>query len=1102
MTNERFRLVAYLGLIFILVALFNGGSAHGQAVAVAQISGLVTDASNSVVPNAQVRVTQTDTHLIRTTTTDAQGNYNLPNLPVGPYVLEVVASGFKKFQETGIILQVGANVQFNASLSVGTATESVEVTSEAEGLVETGSNSVEQVINQRQIVDLPLNGRQATQLILVSGASQTIPSSNLISSKNYPSSVAISVAGGQGNGTNYLLDGGDNNDSFSNVNLPFPFPDALQEFSVETNALPARNGLHPGGMVNVVTKSGTNELHGVLFEFLRNGNVNARNYFATLPDTEHRNQFGGTNGGPIRKDKLFYFAGYQGTRTTLPIVTKAFVPTPAALKGDFSGLESAGCQASGKARTITDPSTKLPYTGYQVPTSEFDAAALNISKQLPTTSDPCGSVVYNIPTIGNEDQIIGRIDWNKSQRHLLFGRYFIADWRAPAAYSPTNILLANNAGVLLRAQTLTLGDTFTFGPHLVNSAHVTGDRLRDNRGPSPNTPNAVALGVNMYDYDPNGIQATVTNSFSTSCGTCAPGFFDRNTFQESDDVDLLLGKHQMAFGVDLIRADQNLNSHYNQNGIFSFNGTFSGDPILDFLLGDMNSFGDSRAQINTYRETILGLYAQDSFKMNSRLLINVGLRWEPMLYPQDLFANGESFSQSGFAANQHSSVFVNAPAGMFFFGDPGIPRAFTNDRYLNFSPRLGLVINPHGNGSDTLRVGGGILFDSPEEYYSERLTTNSPYGTQITLSNPGPLSNPWKGYPGGNPYPLPYPPVSTTAFPTSGQYAFIPTNLRSTYMAQWNATYERQIARDWLVSVGYLGNKTTHLWLSDDINPGVYIPGTCGTSACSTTSNTQNRRVLTLENAAQGAYYAQVIVTDDGANSNYNGLLASVQHRFSHNYTVLANYTYSHCISDGDFQGNVGNAQYESQSIPSGRNLDRANCDFDIRHLFNASFVGTSPKFGDMWARALLSDWQFAPLIRAAGGLPVNVLTGKDNSFTGDNLDRPNVVSGVAQYAASKGTTHQWLNAASVTPNAAGTFGTLGRDAYRLPSTLTFDASLSRTFPIVRERFNIEARADAFNCINHPNYSAVNGTATSSSFGQLTAAADPRILQFSLKLHY
>jgi hypothetical protein len=1095
------RQIEVIGLVFALV-LFGGVRLSGQAVAGAQISGEVLDPSGAVVPNVEVRMTETETHYSRMAKTDAQGSYNIPDLPVGPYVLGATASGFKKYDQTGIVLQVGASVQVNVTLQVGEVSESVEVNSGVGGQVETVSNSISQVISQKQIVDLPLNGRQATQLILISGASEAAPASNMISSKNYPSSVAISVAGSQGNGTNYVLDGGDNNDSFSNVNLPFPFPDALQEFSVETSVLPARNGLHPGGMVNVVTKSGTNVLHGVLFEFLRNGDANARNYFALLPDTEHRNQFGGTVGGPILKNKLFFFAGYQGTRTTLPLVTTAFVPTPAALTGNFSGLESAACQSKGVARTIIDPSTKLPYVNNQVPTSEFDPAALNIMKNLPAATNACGQVTYNIPTIGNEDQVIGRIDWSRSEKHFIFARYFTADYRGPAAYSPTNLLVATNAGILDRAQTFTLGDNYSFTPHFVNSLHLTADRLRDDRGPAPGTPNAVSYGANMYNYDSVGMQLVVSSGFSTSCGTCAPAVFNRNTFQEADDVDWLRGKHQIAFGVNIIRSQQNLNGHYNENGLFNFNGQFSNDPLLDFLLGDMNSFGQSSAQVNVYRQTIPGLYIQDSYKVGSRLLINAGLRWEPMLYPQDLYGRGESFSPQGFAANQHSNVYVNAPAGMFFYGDPGVPKAFTNDRKMNFSPRAGFIVNPHGDGRDTIRVGGGLLYDTPEEYYSERLTTNSPYGTQITLTSPGRLSSPWTGYPGGNPYPLAYPPVSTAAFPTAGAYAFIPLDLKTPYMVQWNASYERQVGRDWLLSVGYLGNKTTHLWLSDDINPSVFIPGQCGGSACSTTKNTAQRRVLSLQNPTQGQYYAQVVTTDAGANAEYSGLLASIQHRLSHGYTLLANYTLSHCISDGDFQGNVGNPQYQNQAIPTGRNQDRGNCDFDIRHLVNVSFVGTSPGFGNGVVSRFVRDWQFAPLIRVASGLPVNVLTGTDNSLTSDGLDRPSVVAGVARYTSSLGTAHQRFNPAAVKANTLGTFGNLSRDAYRASTQFNFDMSLSRAFPIVRERYQLELRLDAFNAINHPNYLSPVATLSSANYGRITSANDPRILQLSLKLHY
>jgi hypothetical protein len=252
----------------------------------------------------------------------------------------------------------------------------------------------------------------------------------------------------------------------------------------------------------------------------------------------------------------------------------------------------------------------------------------------------------------------------------------------------------------------------------------------------------------------------------------------------------------------------------------------------------------------------------------------------------------------------------------------------------------------------------------------------------------------------------------------------------------------------------------------------------------------------------QGNYYAQVVVADDGANSEYDGLLASVQHRFSQNYTLLANYTWSHCISDGDFQGNVGNPQYQNQAIPAGRAADRSNCDFDVRHLFNASFVGIVPSLPNAWASRILSGWQFAPLFRVQSGLPVNVLTGTDNSLTGDNLDRPNGVPNVARYAAHMGSTHQWFNPASVTPNPTGTFGNLGREAFRAPGQFNFDVSLSRVIPLAHERLQLEPRVDAFNAINHPNYLAPVAKVNSANFGQLTSANDPRILQFSLKVHY
>src|SRR5713226_502490 len=299
----------------------------GQATSVVQISGVITDSNGGVIPNARIKARQTDTGLERSTASEPDGSYILSNLPVGPYRLEAAVDGFRTYVQTGIVLQVNTNPVINVTMQVGSLSQEVEVSANAT-MVETQTNGVSQVIDQRRVVDLPLNGRQPTQLILLSGAAVTAPSSDMASSKNYPSSTTIPVAGGQANGTYYLLDGGDHNDAFGAINLPLPFPDALQEFSVQTNAIPASYGVRAGAVVNLVTKSGTNEIHGNLFEFLRTGVTNARPFFAARRDNLKRNQFGGTAGGPIVKNRLFVFGGYQGTRLrTAPPTSTVFVPT-------------------------------------------------------------------------------------------------------------------------------------------------------------------------------------------------------------------------------------------------------------------------------------------------------------------------------------------------------------------------------------------------------------------------------------------------------------------------------------------------------------------------------------------------------------------------------------------------------------------------------------------------------------------------------------------------------------------------------------------------------------------------------------------------------
>ena len=469
--------------------------AQASIGAVAQITGSVSDPTGAVVSGAEVKVNQTETGFTRAAVTGADGTYVLPNLAIGPYELQVVSPGFKTHLQQGIVLQVNDNVTVTIRLQVGTSTESVTVSANA-SMVNTESTAVSTVIENRRVVDLPLNGRDLSQLVLLSGAAVQTNYGDSISSKNYPTSHTIQVAGGEAAGTGYMVDGGGAyNDLYGGSNLPLPFPDAVQEFSVQTSMIPAQYGGYPGGVVNLVTMSGTNNFHGVLFEFIRNYAVNAANYFASTVDTLKRNQFGGTLGGAIVKNKLFFFGGYQGTITrTAPPTTTFFVPTAAALNGDFSTLESTTCTS--KPITLTNPAGGT-FPGNHINPALFNASALLVQKYIPATTDPCGKLLIGIPNPSNENQYIGRVDWTSSARNSLFGRYFNTHYTNPPFFNGSNLLQTTRTGIDMMVQAVTIGDTFTLTPKMINSFHLTWTREPLTRGPAANLPSAASLGLNI-----------------------------------------------------------------------------------------------------------------------------------------------------------------------------------------------------------------------------------------------------------------------------------------------------------------------------------------------------------------------------------------------------------------------------------------------------------------------------------------------------------------------------------------------------------------------------------------------------------------------------
>jgi len=1083
---------AISGLMLASIVMLSPTEVNGQAVANAEIHGSVTDPSGAVVPGAMVRAVQTDTGQNLRTVTGSDGSYVLTNLPVGPYRLEVNSPSFSTYIQSGITLQVGNNVQINVALQVGAVTQDVKVTADA-AMVETQDTSVSQVIDQRRIIDLPLNGRQVTDLILLSGGANVPPNaaSRVVTTHDYATAVGVSISGGQENGNNYLLDGGDNNDSHSNVNLPFPFPDALQEFNVQTNGVSARYGLHPGAVVNVVTKSGTNQIHGDLFEFVRNGDFNARNFFAPAQDSLRRNQFGFTIGGPVKKDRIFLFSGYQGTRTrTAPPQSISYVLTQQALNGDFSTLESAACQSNNKPVTLTDPANNnAPFPNNFISPSRFSAPAVALAKFIPVASNPCGKLNYSIPNPNNENQYVGRADWIQSNKHSVYGRYFIADFDNPPYYT-NNILTTTRSGLEERSQSVTIGDQYSISPTIVNAFHATFARLAINRAVSQELPNPVSLGVNMFNFYPHFMDLSVSNKFSIGGGSNAPSVFVRNQFQYADDIDIIRGHHHMMFGFEMLALQMDEVNISLGNGEWTFNGSLSGDALSDYLIGRPSLLTNGNPVQIGLRQKYYGLYAQDDIQVRKGLNVHFGVRWEPSLPEHDVAGRGSHFSLPAYIAGQKSTVYDNAPPGLLFHGDPGIPAAYANGSYLDFAPRVGLAWDPKGDGQQSLRSSYGIFFDAPESYTNRDFALSSPWGNSVSLTAPaGGFANPYATYPGGNPFPTPYPPSKNAPFSLSGLYVNLPLDLHHMYSQQWDLSYQKQVAHNWMVSATYVGNKSVHLRSSIEANPAIYIPG------ASTVANTASRRLLTRLNPAAGAYYSTITTVDDGLNTNYNALRLNMEHRFSNNFTLLMVYTWAHCLQNAEPLANRNSQGANYYQNPYNRNADYGACDFDIRHNLNTSFVYDSPKFANRALDLIAGNWQLGFLITARSGFPFNPTTGVDNSLTGVGQDRPNVVG--SPYVRDTSSL-VWINASAFAPNALGTFGNAGYNSLIGPSLFGFDTNLTRLFKI-REHQRMELRFEFFNVLNHTNFNNPVSNLKSSAFGLIQSAADPRILQLAAK---
>ena len=686
--------------IGVVMLFLTSAIAYGQATA--QLSGRVTDDSGGVLPGVSVTVVQTDTGFTRTTVTDDSGTYVLPNLPIGPYRLEVMLAGFRAYVQTGIVLQVAATPAINVTLGLGELAETVTVEAAAP-LVDTQSAGIGEVVEQERILELPLQGRQVTDLIFQTGAAVDMGRPN---NRSFQGGVNISVAGGLAFGVSYLLDGALHNDPQNAAGLALPFPDAVQEFRVTTSGTNAENGVRSGASVSAVTKSGTNRFSGNAFEFYRDAKFNAISRFAPIgPDGEQmddgltRHQFGGTFGGPIKRDRMFFFGAYQQTETTQqPASLLARVPTAQMLAGDFTSFASAACQA-GTAVTL-----RAPFVGNRISPAAFSPAALNLTGRLPKTTDPCGETLYSIPLDRSEGQFVGRVDFQLSANHSIFGRYMTTTDDTLAAFARTNNPLTTTEPALDNMQqALTLGDTQVFGSNAVNSirfAYTDTNVDRQNEFFDPSD-----LGAKAYSYVPDQMTLNVTGGFDIGASTAAKGIADNQTWALNDDLSIVKASHQIGMGVSVAYWKVDQQTWARGSGQWTFTGQATGLGMADFLVGRVAVLDHSGLTGITFDQRYLGSYLQDTWRLNQRITINGGVRWEPFFSQNLLRGAITRFERDDFARNVISTQYLGAPAGLIYPGDPGFPDGATGleTKWMNFAPRAGVGWDVHGDGRLAIR---------------------------------------------------------------------------------------------------------------------------------------------------------------------------------------------------------------------------------------------------------------------------------------------------------------------------------------------------------------------------------------------------------------
>ncbi|MGB6742593.1 MAG: carboxypeptidase regulatory-like domain-containing protein [Terracidiphilus sp.] len=1094
------------------------------------LTGEVSDSTGAVVPGATVILTNVGTNYSQNEKTGSTGVYLIEPVEPGDYSLMIAAPGFAKYVQSGIVIHANQHATQDVELKLGATGATVSVTADAE-LINTTTPELGMTVNQDSVTQLPLNGRDPSTLVALAPGviNASMGNSYTQSGFSFPNETDADASGGRQGSTYYILDGAPNMDTYLGRAAPFPNADATQEFTVITNNFSAVYGFAPGAVVSIQVRSGTNDIHGGVFEFLRDNDFDAKDWFTHQINPLHQNQFGAYAGGPIFKNKLFVFGNYQGTRAAAASSeNQTYAPTAAMLGGDFSGLSTTLC-AGGESATC--PFTTIGGKPNQLDTAKeysFNPISVQIVKDaLPqvgksgvstTGCSPseiaAGCVEYtSAAIINNYDEGTGRLDYDISNSQRVSLISFVNNLVQPSGDTPGNVLsmLPLSSWQYTFAEKMqyfneTLNHTWTISPTMVNVASVFWTQMAAHNGSAALTANNKPFCWSSYINVTELPGTCFLEGFEVDSGGFESGWYEpsqeeRTTYGLYDNFTKTLGRHTLQAGVNLQHQFAEEFTQYPTEPELDFNGSYTGNGLADYLSGDLYKFTQGAGEVAPVSGWQPGFFGQDLFRLRPNISLTLGLRWDPNLPPQITAGRAAAW-----VPGQESTVYPNAPKGLVFPGDTGIGSGLMKTTYGYWEPRLGIAWQPKSLPKTSFHAGFG-LFTQPMIYSTYNHTVdNAPFAPtftpQGTSSTPLDFANPWSTFTGTGGK-SPFPPFASATYKPSASATFssgleVPATISPDFKLgvtqAWNISVEQAIASNMVFRIAYVGTETYHQSTIVDENPGVYYGAG--------NENNGNR-------ALAPTYGGFILDTLSPGTASYNSLQTTIERKFSHGLQFQSNLTWSKAIDDTS----SSNISFGNNAVGDPYNLgwSRGVSSQNYPILWVSNFVYTAPalKGSNLLVREALGGWEVSGIYNWFSGSGLTIgggANGSNNSFADQGEDRGDRVSGQA-LNVHQGSRSHWLNeyfnTGAFTPNAPGTFGDSGKNIMRGPHTTYGDAGIDKNWQIA-ERYGVQFRWEFFNVFNHPSFGTPGTTLTWGNFGQIsgTGSEPPRVMQGALKFSF